>query len=384
MSLVCRYFYHHLYPFRLETMFFVNDDINQSKYKLSHCHRFCQAIVDGDIRARTLARYVKRCAIGCFNLNGSGAAVEKQLSACTKALSFMTSVHELHIFRTSVTNEILNAILSLPPLTALRLDDCDVPRALDKRLLRQFSTLRATHIFIRGTFSSDEQLHATDQFLNSLCVSYTKSLTCNGSTSFHLLKALVSLGPLEHLNHLHIGVLHLAQYKEFLSDALSSLPGLRHLHLGEILHWRRQSDNTIPFDPHMYTNFPKLPRLGYIHAHVPVLEALIPGSQVTTIGIAGETLNLDPVTYTNNDMFWQALTAIFQNSRRPIYELDVPSIFYRRINFALQFPHLRCLKVRMLHLNWPFPFADRWVGRMTVELYNIVSRMYLSSMHLEL
>ncbi|KAF5310023.1 hypothetical protein D9619_010287 [Psilocybe cf. subviscida] len=374
LSLVCRHFYHLLFPMRLQTIFVVNDRGDQSKYKLLHCRRFCRAIVDGNVRARALAAYVERFAIGRFDLTVAGRMlVEEELAVYSEVLPFMSNLRTLHLFQTSITNGLLNAILSLPPLKVLRLGDCNVPYDLDRKLLRQFSAIRVTHVSTWGPFFGNNE-HATNQFLSALCMSYTKTLTCKPSTSFRLLKGLASLGPMEHLSDIHIGLLHLDEHTNLLSDVLFATPALKRLHVAEISHWNPHDE---AFKP--YTKFPRLPHLEYIYAHMPALEALIPGNRVSTVGIASERLgmipSIVPLSYPRGLEFWQTLAAVIKKSRQPIENLDVPMLFYTNICFATHFPGLRRLTLHLQHLNWVYDSSLNYL----VNLCDKVAIMLIDS-----
>lgn len=351
LSLVCRHFHHLLFPMRLHTIFVVNDRGDQSQFKLLHCRRFCRAIVDGNVRARALAASVERFAIGRFDLTATGRLlVEEELSVYAEALPFMSNLRTLHLFQTSITDGLLNAILSLPPLKVLRLGDCNVPHSLDRTLLRQFSTIQATHIATWGPFSGSNE-HATDQFLRALCMSHTTTLTCTPGTTFRLFKGLASLGPMEHLTKIRIGLLHLDEYDGLFFDVLSATPALKHLHVAAIAHSYSNPKEEV-FKAK--SKSPNLPHLEYLHAHMPALEAFIPGSRVSTVGIAREKLGIIPVYYPRGLEFWQTLAALIMKSQRPIEEMDVPMLFYTNICFATHFPGLRRLTLRLQHFNWVY------------------------------
>jgi hypothetical protein len=157
MALVCREFYHHVFPLLFENIMicwqfdaYPGQDDNPPHYA-----RFCRNIVIGDPHARTLAKHVKRYIIALFDLDTRSSVPALQvfaehLAVYPKALTYMSNLCELYFFSSSITYDLLRSAALLPPLKVLQLENnCSVPHSLDKTLLAQFySDLRVTHVRI--------------------------------------------------------------------------------------------------------------------------------------------------------------------------------------------------------------------------------------------
>lgn len=361
MALVCRDFSVWFQPLLFETawMGMSTYGAKLNDVKLLGCSRFAKAIVDGNYRARVLAMHVKRYVVGGPDLKTNHwnedfrlpLGAEDQHLIFSRALCFMPNVREVHISQHSITDELLRAIVHLPSLLALRLDLFNVPQPLDEGLLQQFAALEVKHMLVSAV-GNDTPAEA--QFFSHLSMSQTETLTGSHNIGSHIFKGLSMLpAPMQNLTYLEFErsiSIESDDHQTVLLDAIRAMPALTVIHLDEITH---SSGNAHTFRPHSYPSPPKLHELEYIHAHLPVLEALVPGSNVTSIGIANEVYSfLSVVPYPKHREFWERLAVVFNKSQQPINSLNVPMLFYTSVPFADRFPGLRYLILRPTHRNW--------------------------------
>ncbi|KAF5310098.1 hypothetical protein D9619_010356 [Psilocybe cf. subviscida] len=361
LALVCREYHHHLLPFLFETIY-VRRALNsaQAANPPSQFYaRFCRSVVDGDKRARTLATHVRTYVIvGSPQSHTRGI---HDFAFSTKALTLFPNLRELQVYGLSITNDFLSAAVSLPPLQVLRIEGCRVPEAFDESLLKKFSILQVRHLYdhkmtidIYNDATVLAENNQSQQLIRHYPMSCVKYLTSGDRTHFDFLNGLASShAPMDQLEHVKFNILEINEiYPEALSDFLKVAPALRTLHIEEIQY---RIDNTTDFTLVPNTAYPTLPKLEYLHANLPALVAIIPGSSVSSIGIAKESIwpeMLMPVYDAKGTGFWKPYAEAFIKSRKPIVSMDVPMNFYISIQFANYFLDLRSLTIRPKHMNW--------------------------------
>lgn len=366
LALVCREYHHHLLPSLFKTIYFYRS-LNPKQTPgspLHFCARFCKSVVDGHEHAQTLARHVKTYIIDGLTLGTpqTGLSPEEDFVFASKAVAFFTNLQELHVSGWSITNDFLCATASLPPLQVLRLEGCRVPQHLDESLLKKFSTLQVTHLYdndmqVTICWGADgilEEIGGSKQLFSHYPMSHTKHLTNRSRTNFCLLNGLASsCAPMDHLEHVKLGCVETNEaYPNALASLLKRVPTLKTLHIEEIQYQIEDPD-----DPSWMprTTYPMLPYLEHLHAHLPALKAMIPGSSVSSIGIAREDICPSwgrRVYEEKGPHFWKPYTEAFMKSLKPIVSMDVPLNFYTSVHFAKHFPDLSTLTVRPKHWNW--------------------------------
>lgn len=367
LALVCREYHHHLLPFLFKTIYLYRSLIpNKTPDSPLHfCARFCKSIVDGDIRARTLAKHVRTYIIDGLKLGKqrTGPGAEEDFIFASKAVAFLSNVQELYVSGWSITNDFLAAAASLPPLQVLRLEGCRVPMPLYESLLMKFSTLQVTHLYDNDmnvvTVSDWDEYplwdtYRSEQLFKHYPLSDTKYLTNRSRTNFYLLNGLASsYAPMDHLEHVKLGCIETCEaYPKALPNFLKRLPALKTLHIEELQY---QIGDPEELDYLSRTTYPMLSSLEHLHAHLPALETMIPGSCVSSIGIARECIGPAvgrPVYNQKGPNFWKPYTEAFTKSFKPIISMDVPMDFYTSIHFAKHFPDLGTLTIRPKHWNW--------------------------------
>lgn len=356
MALVCRGFYFRFFPYLFENVFILHDET--SGPKSAHCARFCESIARGDQRARTLAAYVKTYAIAHFDLPKASQPwtepriLEEDLFLYSKALGFMSNLRELYLFQSSITSDLLHATQSLPPLRVLRIEGCNVPYPLDEQALRIFSSLQTATVYESNTSLYDQDGNASEpcqQLLKHFCLSHTERLEIEAELHYTFLNGLACHSPMLHLQSVHISRLFINEHRSALSGALKLMPNLESLRIGHIEYDLDTGGGMTLTQPE---TFSPLPILKSVYAPLSVLLGIVPGSLVTSIGIAEEDISFEPVPYEKDDTFWTPVANVFRTSQRPIQELDVPMSFYCNISFARLFPQLKMLTVRPKHFNW--------------------------------
>lgn len=348
LALVCREYHYHTLPFLFEIIYI---DLSPDEVREGPLHfytRFYRSIVDGDERARTLATHVRTCVIdSSISLNRLDCALPY------KVLEFLPNLRELHGYCLSITNDFLSAAASLPPLQVLRIEECTVPELLDKSSLKTFADLHVTHMYHTISDEPEEEIQIT-QLVQHYPISHIKSLTSRSRIDFYFLNGLItSHSPMNRLEHITISSLECnEEYPTALSDFLKVVPVLKTLHIEEFLY---QIDDVEDFDIVPCTTYTTPPNLEHLHASLPALKAMIPGSSVSSIGIAREDTAPDspmPIYGDKGPRFWAPYAEAFTKSLKPIVSMDVPMDLYTSLHFAKYFPALRTLTVRPKHWNW--------------------------------
>ncbi|KAF5310247.1 hypothetical protein D9619_010293 [Psilocybe cf. subviscida] len=353
MALVCCDFYLHFFPYLFENVYIYADRAHG--YTPSRYARFFESIVRGDQRARTLATYVKTYAIVYFNLAGKShnfpesQLLEEHLSRYVKAVGFMSTLRELNLFHSSITNDLLHATQALSALNVLRIEGCNVPYPLDTSALRHFATLKTTSVYEKNTSFRDKDGNESEschQLFRHFCLSHTRYLEIE-AVDFSVLDALASLPPMVHLQQLHISYLVIDDNIPAISAALKAMPELTSLQIGRIEY----CVDGVPFKHS--TKFPPLPMLESIRAQLPVLQAIVPRSLISSVSIAEEDIVfVGPVLYEKDGAFWKPVAEAFKKSQCPMEKRDIPMSFYCNVSFASYFPDLRLLTIRPKHINW--------------------------------
>lgn len=359
MALVCRDFYWHVFPFLFENVYICRYDAKRDKAPPNFL-ALCRSIVVGDERARSLAAYVKRCAIVAYDVDRNYGFVlqdeEQELFILSTAVAYMSNLHELYLWRTSITSDLVSSTTILPSLKLLRLETgCDILKPLELTLLKDLSPLRVTHVIVKGVGFFDP-MTKEGRALRRLWLSSAERLTCDGIYDTFC-RALESLHPMLNLQYLHLISVSIDTARpKTLSDALAGMSSLKSLHISRINYRREElifsrAEDTFVFEP--CTSFPKLPLLEHIHAPIPALQAMVPSSHIFSIGISSEYLEpSSPVPYPNDVAFWAQCAGVFNKSKSPITVLDIPFAFYHSVPIAELFPELRHLTIRPAHYNW--------------------------------
>jgi hypothetical protein len=376
MALVCRDFYHHLFPLLFENVYTCGSDatLDENEGEASHCARFCRSIVHGDERARRLATYTKRFAIVSLKVGKKYQAAhsnhkkyliaepdpgnEPSLSTFSKALSHMANLQELYLFHTSITNDLLQSVVCLPSLSVLLLEYCDVSKALDAGLLAKFSNLHVARVFVEHEISYGDAV-PYESFTRHLCMSRAERFVSDVCVEGHVLRGLAaSPSPMQYLQIFHLETVHIDRaHPELISNVLAVMPTLISCHIAEIRyrggHWDLHEELAYQFNP--CSSYPALPHLVHIHAPLSAVQALVPDSNVVSIGFSHEYLDssrgLD-IEYASDDEFWHDCAFFLNKAKRHMSCLEIPMSFYQSVHFATYFPELRRLKVRARHRNW--------------------------------
>ncbi|KAF5310246.1 hypothetical protein D9619_010292 [Psilocybe cf. subviscida] len=335
MALVCRGFYHHFFPYLFENIYLYADIMGNCVP--SHCTRFCESIVRGDQRAQTLAAYVKTYAIVGFTLAGTSQnrpepVIQKEdLSVYSKSVGFMSNLQELHLFYSSITNDLLHATQSLPPLKLLRIDRCNVPCPLDGSSLQHFASLQVASVYEDDTSFNDSDGNESEpcrQLLKHFCLTHTKYLQ-SSLAHCHFLNRLALHPPMLHLQWVHIPRLMILRYLSALSDALKAMPNLTSFQIGRIEYLLSEG------------------------RAVRTLHNVSSVANATKHPITEEDIVFEgPAPYEKDVGFWKSVAEVFKKSQRAIEELDVPMSFYCNVSFASHFPDLWLLTIRPKHINW--------------------------------
>ncbi|KAF5310202.1 hypothetical protein D9619_010276 [Psilocybe cf. subviscida] len=403
MALVCRDFYHHLFPLLFENVYVSESGAtsNDKKGGPSHCARFCRSIVEGNEQARRLATYTKRFAIDGLDVHNNNETQqqkpekEQSLSTFSKAIAYMANLQELYLCYT--TNDLLHSAICLQALNLLRLECCGVSEKLDASLLAKFSTLHVARVFAEQKLSYGDSF-PYENFTRHLCMSQTERFASEVCVDGSVLRGLASSSsPMQCLQYLSLGEVYIDRVEpELISSVLSMMPALKFLHIAEVHYHGCDWDLDMEFSRQFrqWSSYPKLPQLAHIHAPLYAVEALVPDSHASSVGFTSEYLNGSirlQIAHPSDDRFWHDCASFLNASKHYMLRLGIPAALYWRVHFATQFPELRRLTVRTEHCNWDAvflwhspettikSFLEIWDSHPRLDELSLISETNLSS-----
>ncbi|PPQ96904.1 hypothetical protein CVT26_005890 [Gymnopilus dilepis] len=289
---------------------------NQVSYQDHRHEAFCRRLLNENALTAVLAGYTQSCCLSTpFYQLDSLDLSRPYLSLSSRAIGHMRNLLQLSLRKINIDKEIILAMVRLPLLQALTIENCYVSsEQLHDGLLRELASLKLIYLSCHSLMGN-----MAEKFPRPFDISTLLTLRTDRKVLFRKLAQARGDIPLEALDS--------CDFRDnlTLSSVLENTPGLQSFRSG--LNWK--GDGPFHLSPQA------LPRLSSAEATLDMLCILVPGRPIKSIKMRW------PSTLSLADIL------LLKDSTCNVTHLDVPDIIFNRgfpfwSHFSVQTLKMRC------------------------------------------